>query len=395
MVDETDVGACADLRVRRADILMMLGELKQAASQLELVAEAAPGLGRVDVECEALLLLGDIEQRQGRAGNAHAQLAKAPGARRPGRRRAAFRARSRSCWPRSSPTSKGNTTRQSRTCAPGSQLAEAIDDSALVAEGHLRLAAILMNRGDLREAETEVRRCLELAGELGSHRVEAEATSWLGMITYHRGDPEEGVRLCMQARTWFERTGDSYFQVQNLVRGLAIFALAEGRPEEAEAWLREAMPVALQIGGWVAVEAYRYLIEALVGLDRLDDARELVAFARRNLPEEDGYARSSLLIAEAIVATEAGESATAAASFAEALRLIEELEMPLELAEARVVLGMSLQRFGDVTGACAELERARGIFGRIGATTRRDAIDAELERLVGGPAAAGPPTSGV
>ena len=252
-----------------------------------------------------------------------------------------------------------------------------------------------MNRGDLREAETEVRRCLELAGELGGHRVEAEATSWLGMITYHRGDPEEGVRLCMQARTWFERTGDSYFQVQNLVRGLAIFALAEGRPEEAEAWLREAMPVALQIGGWVAVEAYRYLIEALVGLDRLDDARELVPFAARNLPEEDGYARSSLLIAEAIVATEAGESATAAASFAEALRLIEELEMPLELAEARVVLGMSLQRFGDVTGACAELERARGIFGRIGATTRRDAIDAELERLVGGPAAAGPPTSGV
>ena len=40
------------------------------------------------------------------------------------------------------------------------------------------------------------------------------------MLTYHLGDPEEGERLCLQAH-WFERTGDSYFQVQNLVQGLA------------------------------------------------------------------------------------------------------------------------------------------------------------------------------
>ena len=212
------------------------------------------------------------------------------------------------------------------------------------------------------------------------------------MITYHRGDPEEGERLCRQARQWFERTGDSYFQVQNLRRASRSFALADGRPDEAETWLREAMPVALQIGGWVVVEAYRYLVEALVAQERLDDARELVAFAARNLPEEDAYARSSLLLAEAIVATAAGESATAATSFAEALRLIEELEMPLELAEARMALGRSLRAFGDLTGARAELERARAIFVRIGAKTRREAIDRELAELVEGPTPAGPST---
>src|ERR1044072_6754792 len=125
-------------------------------------------------------------------------------------------------------------------------------------------------------------------------------------MTYHRGDPEEGERLCRQARTWFERTGDSYFQVQNLVQGLAVFALHTGRPDEAEAWLREAMPVALQIGGWVAVEAYRYLAEALVAQDRLDDAREIVAFAARNVPEEDVYARSALLLAGGGAAGAAG-----------------------------------------------------------------------------------------
>jgi hypothetical protein len=212
------------------------------------------------------------------------------------------------------------------------------------------------------------------------------------MITYHRGDPDEGERLCRQAREWFERTGDTYFQVQNLVRGLALFALADDRPAEAETWLREAVPVALQIGGWVVVEVYRYLVEALVAQEQLDDARELVAFAARNLPEEDAYARSSLLLAEAIVATAKDEPTAASTAFAEALRLIEALDMPLELADARMALGLSLRAFGDATGARAELERARAMFVRIGATMRRDAIDRELVELVEGPATAGPST---
>ena len=67
--------------------------------------------------------------------------------------------------------------------------------------------------------------------------------------------------------------------------------------------------------------------------------------------------------------------------------------MPLELADARMALRTSLARFGDVTGARAELERARAIFSRLGGTTRRDATEAELEQLVEGPApATGPST---
>jgi class 3 adenylate cyclase/tetratricopeptide (TPR) repeat protein len=382
-----------EFRLRRADILMMLGELKEACEELEEVAEAASALGRQDIECEASLLLGDIDQRQGRAADAHERLTNAD----------ALALSTGDAYLRSKVAFvlaalvadfEGQYEQAIESLRSGIATAEEIGDVALVAEGHLRLAPILMNRGDLAAAETELRCCLKLAGGLGSHRVEAEAMSWLGVLTYHLGDPEEGERLCRQARTWFERTGDSYFQAQNLIQGLAVFALAGGRPEEAEAWLREAMPVALQIGGWVAVEAYRYLVEALVAQDRLDDAQELVAFAARNVPEEDGYARSSLLLAEAIVATAAGESATAATAFAEALRLIEELEMPLELGEARMALGMSLRGFGDLTGARTELERARAIFARIGANTRRDAIDAQLAELAEGPARAGPSSLG-
>jgi tetratricopeptide (TPR) repeat protein len=269
--------------------------------------------------------------------------------------------------------------------------AEEIDDRALLAEGHLRIAAILL-RNDLAAAEAELRRCLEVAAELGSHRIEAEATSWLGAVAYYRGRPVEGERLSLQARTWFERTGDSYFQVQNIISGLAIFALEDGRAEDAEAWLREALPVALQIGGWVVLKTYWHLVEALVAQDRLDDARELVVFAARSVPEEELHSRSWLLMAEALVATAAGESATATAALAEALRLLEELDFALDVAEARFALGRSLRAFGDVTGARVELERARVIFVRIGADIRRDAIDRALAELVEGPAPTGPST---
>jgi class 3 adenylate cyclase/tetratricopeptide (TPR) repeat protein len=378
-----------ELRLRRADIMMMIGKLKEACDELEQIAEAAPGFERPDVECEASLLLGDIDQRQGRAAEAHRRLAAAQ-ALAESIGDAYLRTKVAFVLAALVADFEGAYDQAIGNLRSGIDAAEEINDVALVAEGHLRLAAILNNRGDLAAAETELRSCLELARELGSHRVEAEATSWLGEITYHRGNPEEGERLCRQARTWFERTGDSYFQAQNLVRNLGGFALADGRPQEAETLLQEAIPIAVQIGGWVAIEAYRYLVEALVAQDRIEDARELVAFAARDLPEEDAYARSALSLAEAIVATAASEEATAATAFAEAVRLTEELGMPRELGEVRMALGRSLRQFGDLTGARAELERARAIFIRIGAETRRDAIDRELLELVEGPTPAGP-----
>src|SRR5204863_10156735 len=48
-----------ELRLRRADMAMMLGQLKEASDELREVAETAQRLRRTDVESEALLLLGD------------------------------------------------------------------------------------------------------------------------------------------------------------------------------------------------------------------------------------------------------------------------------------------------------------------------------------------------
>src|SRR6478609_5634201 len=252
----------AELRVRRSDTAMQLGQLKEATDELLEVAEEGARLGRADIQAEALVLLGDIDQRQGRQAEAHDRLFEAE---RLAGLTSDARLRVRAAFVLATHRGEYEGQHQQAIAAlrPAMLAAEEIEDSALVAEGHLRVAALLMSH-DLPAAEDELRRCLEIAAELGSHRIEAEATSWLGWVAYYRGRPEEGDRLSLQARTWFERTGDSYFQVQNLISGLAIFALEDERPEDAEAWLREAMPVSLQIGGWVLLKTYWHLVEALV-----------------------------------------------------------------------------------------------------------------------------------
>jgi class 3 adenylate cyclase/tetratricopeptide (TPR) repeat protein len=390
LLDDEHADMAVKLRVQRADMAMQLGELKEATDELLEVAEEGARLSLADIQAEALVLLGDIDQRQGRQTEAHDRLLEGD---RLARLTADARLQVRAAFVLATHRGeyKGQHEQAIEALRPAMLVADEIEDRALVAEGHLRVAALLMSH-DLPAAEDELRRCLEIAAELGSHRIEAEATSWLGWVAYYRGRPDEGDRLSLQARTWFERTGDSYFQVQNLISGLAIFALEDGRAEDAEAWLREALPVALQIGGWVLLKTYWHLVEALVAQDRLDDARELVAFAARSVLEEDPQSPAWLSMGEALVATAAGESAAASAAFAEAVRLFEEFDFAFDVAQARFTLGRALRAFGDVTGARVELERARTIFVHLGADTRRDAIDRALAELVEGPTPAGPST---
>jgi len=145
--------------------------------------------------------------------------------------------------------------------------------------------------------------------------------------------------------------------------------------------LREALPSALDVGGFLVVEIYRYLIAALLQQDRIDDAKALLAFAARGLPEEDTYARAALLIAEANVAAATAESTAAATAFSEALRLLEDQQLLIDLGEARLELARALQKFGDLAGSRTELERARGIFMTSEARGMVDEIDRELEAV--------------
>ena len=388
LADEVDQATRAELRYRRARVLVGRGALAQAREELQDVLEVAAATGRVELRCAALVTLANLEWKQGRAGDQRDHLLEAEkiaediGDRRLGIVTAFELANLRGWF-------EGEAAEAIDDLRLALERAEAYGERALLTEAHLRLGTALINIGELAEAEARFTSALALASEDGSYRDEARASTLLGFVKYYRGELERAEQLAGKALEWLERTGDTDLQIQNH-RSLARYAIARGEYEIAERRLRDVLPLALEVGGWLATDIYRYLAETLVRQGRVEDATELVAFAARSVPEEDHYARAALLIAEAIVATASGEATSASTAFAEALRLLDGQKLQLDLGEARMELARSLRSFGDVRGARTELELARATFARMGARAVVAEIDVQLGLLTEGAGEAGP-----
>ena len=175
------------------------------------------------------------------------------------------------------------------------------------------------------------------------------------------------------------------------LRLLARYALVRGDFELAERRLQEALPIALESGGWLLIETYRYLVEVLVRQGRIDDAYELCAFARRALPEDDTYACAAMLVAEGLTAAASKRLDTVLEAFGEALRLLEEQQLVIDLAEARVAFARALLSVGENQPAREQLDRARETFQGLEATNQIAEIDREFGEAMQEAGAAGPP----
>jgi class 3 adenylate cyclase/tetratricopeptide (TPR) repeat protein len=382
--------AAADLRLRRARILVAQGDLKEAKVRLAEVADEALAIGRRDLRCSALITLANVDFKQARAVEARGFANEAQSlASELGDRLLKIRAGYESANLRA--LFEGESQDAVREFRAALAIAEELDSLPLRVEGHMRLGFLFFNLGVLADAERDLVRCAGLAGDLGSYRDEARATFLLGVVKYYRGNLAEGERLALRAAEWLERTGDSFFQVQNL-RALAIYAFARREPRIAEARLRQAVPLALE-SETLVLEVYRLLTDALLQQGHLDEARNLAEFAARNVPAEDLYGRTAVLLAQASVAAADGERAEAESRFGDALDLLEQQELHLDLGEARIAFARALKGFGDVAAAREQLERARALVDGLGAARLVQDVDlelAELEREAGG---AGPPLS--
>jgi class 3 adenylate cyclase/tetratricopeptide (TPR) repeat protein len=365
-----------ELKLRHAQALATIGELELASDQLVELERAAAEASLEDVRCGALLALVGIDRKLGRAADSRRhldnanQLASASGDVRL-RIRAAFERAQAEAW------FEGAAKEALGDLRHALRLAEEIDDRALRIEGHHRLGALLFNLGLLAEAEEQLERVRSLAAGLGSRRDEARAMYLLGFTRYHLGRLDEAEQLALQASGWLERSGDTYFQLQN-GRALAKYALARGDAQVAEQRLREGLPLARDRGGWLLVEFLRLLAEALVREGRLDEARDAAAEARASLPEEDPYASAAALLAEVITDGGAGPGATRERA-AEAFRLLQEQHLLLDLEEARLDVARALLRFGDPRGARGELARARESLDRVDAGGLLAQINRELD----------------
>jgi tetratricopeptide (TPR) repeat protein len=368
-----------ELSLHRAGTLNRLGQLAHADELLAHVAEQASGIGRSDLRAKALVSRANIAGKQGRAAEARAHIGEAEAiATELGDRsvqvRAIYEATDISSW------FDGDLEAATDDLRRGLGIAEELEDNFLQAEGHLRLIVAYYNLGNLREAEAQLVRCSDLLREYGSLRDEARATFQFGLVKYHLGEVEEAERFGLLALDWLDRTGEKYWQLQNL-RTLALCAVARSDLKLAEERLGQAITLALEIGGWVVIEIYRCLVDVLIRQGRLSDARDVAELAARSVPEEDPYARAACLLIDGQLTTADARLADASARYGEAMRLLEQQQMPLDLSEARLAFGRALRSLGDNAGAAAELEKAREDLDRMGARGLVGEVDRELAEL--------------
>jgi tetratricopeptide (TPR) repeat protein len=218
---------------------------------------------------------------------------------------------------------------------------------------------------------------------LGSSRDEARANFLLALIRYLRGDVDGAERLGEQARAWLERTGETFFQIQNLI-ALGQYALARDDPATAEERLRDALPIALDEDSFLVAEIYRLLAETLIVLNRLSDASELVDFAARGTGVDHPYTRAAIQMAEAALSTAVGDLGGSATRYEEAIALLDELGLPLELSQARIAYSRILREMGESEAAREQLDAARAACDRMGATGLLTGIDQELALIGSG-----------
>jgi class 3 adenylate cyclase/tetratricopeptide (TPR) repeat protein len=354
-----------ELRFRRARLLALSANHAAAQQALEAVDAEAQIAGDDRIRAQALVALGNVLLKQGRPDPARnalgtgLELAEAIDD-------ASLRVRARYERAQLRGWFEGDLG------AAIAELQEALDeaDPALRVEGTQRLGVCYVNAGRLEEAEASFSESIALASARGSVVDEGRGVHFRGVTRYYLEGPDAAEAELLRADEWLERVADSFLRIQNL-RSLAKCRLSRNDPAGAESLLRTALPLALEAGGWLAVEIYRYLVEALLRLARVDDASTVLALARPAGPGDDQYARAALLIAEGLTAHAVAEAEARDVAFATAFELLAELELHADLAEARLL-------HARATGAPEAMAEAREAFARIDAKAFLAEIDREL-----------------
>ena len=154
-------------------------------------------------------------------------------------------------------------------------------------------------------------------------------------------------------------------------------ATAIGADDEAEAVLRRALDLASDGGGWLVVDVSHGLVDVLVRLGKLDEARSIASAAAQALAEEDPYAESALLLAGARLAQGEGRHEDALDAFRRGIALLEEYQLRIDAVEARIAYARALRVGGDTEAAGEELTAAHRVLVELGALGLAEVVERE------------------
>jgi DNA-binding CsgD family transcriptional regulator len=240
-------------------------------------------------------------------------------------------------------------------------------------------------RGELEGARAHALEGQQAAKQSGQNTLAAYNRALEGLVEAQLGRAQQARAA---ARDALDRVPETGGRPAELVarEALGHLELVLGDPAAAVRWLEPGVAFA-QGEGIVEPAAIRFVsdqIEALIELDRSDDAIELLDWYEGNARLLD---RVSVLAAcmrcRGLLAAQAGSLDDALAAYEEALEWHATLEIPLDRARTLLARGAALRRAKRRREARKTLEEALAVFEGVGAGLWAERARAELRRISG------------
>jgi DNA-binding CsgD family transcriptional regulator len=244
---------------------------------------------------------------------------------------------------------------------------------------HLQLLELALRAGDIGRAR-------ELMGgwddEWGmTEGFEPSGARCRTMLAAVRGDAQQAEE---RARKVLELTDIAVWDVLEVRRALGLAALVERRPADAaehfgQVWTHVRREGVEDPGAFpVAAD----LVEALVELERTDEAEEVIAWLRELArAQRHPWGLATVARCEAIAGLASGYSDEAVEGLNGAASRYGELGLGFDRARSLLSLGAQLRRHRKWGAARDALDRAGAAFAQLGCEGWARRVEAELERV--------------
>jgi len=367
--DEPDCLAFGALVLREAEVAHGSGDLVHATALARTALDLARRLPSIDLEAQALQTIGRVLIDSGQLAEGLGHLDEAMLSAVEGRLDA-YTTGKVHCSMISACEQLGDLRRAAEWTDATLRWSETHPLAMWPGICRVHRAALLHLRGDLPGAEREARRaCAELDGfHVGSV---AAGYNEIGEIRRRLGDLQGAEEAFAQAEAICGQQS----------AGLALVRLAQHRIDVATAIVTQL----LGEQSWNELARAKLLparIQIAVAAGDLVTAAEAAAELERVAKEYKSPAlTAAALSARGRLQLAQGSASDACATLQRALQSWSQLEVPYEVATARLLLGQACRNCGDEEGAGRSFKQAGDIFDRLGA-----AIDAQqLRDLTRGP----------
>ena len=243
-------------------------------------------------------------------------------------------------------------------------------------------------RGQVAEATAEAAEAVERAEQLGGDDVLIIPMTVRAAVAAYAGRVEAARSDAQWVLTATRNRSSSHIADWP---GMTLCFLEESLGNHREALealdpaflTAEQMPCIEQMYAWHLPD----VIEAMVGVARLDDAETLTAALEQNGARHDrAWMKAVGARCRAMLQAARGDVAAAEQTAHRAMTEHESLPMPFERARTQLILGQLQRRLRQKHTAAANLDEARQMFEKLGTPLWARRAEAELARTVVAPA---------